>query len=118
MPMALGQAPGYDTGTKPPSASLPDAATTNAERDATATASQRVREKSPPSERLMTLAPFWAAWRMPAAVSDTDPSPKRSRTFTGRTDAFDATPATLKPPASLTTLLVFWAMVPMMWVPW
>ena len=36
MPMAAGQAPGYDTGTKAPSDSLPEAATTSAERDATA----------------------------------------------------------------------------------
>ncbi len=61
MPMARRQAPGYDTGWNPPSASFPDAATTRAVREATSTASHRVREYSPPSERFTTLAPWLTA---------------------------------------------------------
>ncbi len=64
---------------------------------------------------------------MPAAVSDTLPSPNLSRTLIGSNEASGATPATLKqafgelgtqPPETPCGLFVRWAIVPAMWVPW
>src|SRR2546423_709395 len=73
-----------------------------------------------PSERLMTEAPWSAAYLMPAATSSVDPVASHPvtgshvcvRTLTSRMAASGATPAMPAP------LLVVAAAIPATWVPW
>ena len=78
-----------------PSAKFPAEATTSEPCDcAYETASQRTTfEAGPPSERLITSAPWSAAQIIPAATCESVPKPLASSTFTGSTLAFHAAPA-------------------------
>jgi hypothetical protein len=66
----------------------------------------------PPSDMLITWAPWSAAQRIASLIAAEVPEPKWSSTLTGIRVASKATPATPS------RLLVTWAMVPATWVPW
>ena len=65
-----------------------------------------------PSDRLITVAPWSAAQSTPRVMSEVQPEPSSSSTFTGRMRASGARPAT--PVALLATA----ATIPDTWVPW
>src|SRR5215831_366456 len=109
--MACGYAAGYETLPRP---SLPAAQTTTTPLSwAYLTAFDSTDEAiGPPSDMLMTLAPWSAAQRMPLAMPDTEPEPRAESTLIGMILAWKATPATPMP------LCVDCAMVPATCVPW
>ena len=70
------------------------------------------RSLEPPSERLMTSAPFATAYRIASATAAGSPTPSASSTFSGMIFASGAIPITPRPLSPMA------ATEPATWAPW